>query len=116
MFYLVEPPRRKDLSGRFGGSTLIKNRIKTDESSMVGEDEMSSPLVIFAGEGQSRLAFSSAPTHLLAIVDQLDEESFPVGTRQTIQRSEGRVLVQTIFQPTDRGTVEAATFSHGRET
>jgi hypothetical protein len=32
---------------------------------MVGEDEMSSPLVIFAGEGQSRLAFSSAPTHLL---------------------------------------------------
>ena len=37
-----------------------------------------------------------------SLVDELDKESFPIGSCYTIQRIEGRVLVQPIFQSADR--------------
>ena len=49
-------------------------------------------------------------------IHQLDNEAFPVGFCQPMQRMKSGILVQTVFQPADRGTVEAAPSGNIGET
>ena len=46
----------------------------------------------------------------------LDNEAFPVGVRQTMQRMKSGIFVPPVFKPTERGTVEATPLGNIGET
>ena len=50
------------------------------------------------------------------LIHKLDKEPFSISFRQPMKRGERGVLIQAIFQPTDRRTIKTATCGNVRET